>query len=105
MKAPTYADAQAIAKDIIDRYVTDGIDVVHLAYANSARRWCRSRRSTRSSRSPPRAKAEDAAPASLAAVEYEPDEEEILADLSRATSRCRSIARCWRTRPASTARR
>ena len=34
MKAPTYADAQAIAKDIIDRYTTDGIDVVHLAYAN-----------------------------------------------------------------------
>jgi len=34
MKNPTYADALAIAKDIIDRYVTDGIDVVHLAYAN-----------------------------------------------------------------------
>ena len=34
MKAPTYADAQAIAKDLIDRYITDGIDVVHLAYAN-----------------------------------------------------------------------
>src|SRR6478752_1347021 len=34
MKAPTYRDAQAIAKDLIDRYVTDGIDVVHLAYAN-----------------------------------------------------------------------
>src|ERR671929_1922272 len=34
MKAPTYADAQRIAKDIVDRYSTDGIDVVHLAYAN-----------------------------------------------------------------------
>src|SRR5215212_7939667 len=34
MKAPSYADAQAIAKDIIDRYTTNGIDVVHLAYAN-----------------------------------------------------------------------
>src|SRR4029078_2453459 len=34
IKNPSYADAQAIAKDIIDRYVTDGIDVVHLAYAN-----------------------------------------------------------------------
>ena len=34
MKAPSYADAQAIAKDIVDRYITDGIDVVHLAYAN-----------------------------------------------------------------------
>src|SRR6476619_359340 len=34
MKAPAYADAQGIAKDIIDRYTTDGIDIVHLAYAN-----------------------------------------------------------------------
>jgi len=34
MKNPSYAEAQAIAKDIIDRYATDGIDVVHLAYAN-----------------------------------------------------------------------
>src|SRR5438270_10512800 len=33
MKAPTYVDAQKIAHDIIDRYTTDGIDVVHLAYA------------------------------------------------------------------------
>src|SRR6478736_9954907 len=34
MKAPSYADAQAIAKDIIDRFTTDNVDVVHLAYAN-----------------------------------------------------------------------
>src|SRR3954449_11975763 len=34
MKNPSYAEAQSIAKDIIDRYSTDGIDVVHLAYAN-----------------------------------------------------------------------
>ena len=33
MKAPGYADAQAIANDIVDRFTTDGIDVVHLAYA------------------------------------------------------------------------
>src|SRR5437588_8808760 len=33
MKNPSYAEAQAIAKDIIDRYITDGIDVVHLGYA------------------------------------------------------------------------
>src|SRR6185295_6569840 len=33
MKNPSYAEAQAIAKDIIDRFQTDGIDVVHLAYA------------------------------------------------------------------------
>ncbi len=106
MKAPTYADAQAIAKDIIDRYVTDGIDVVHLAYANF--RSTLVQEPTVDQIIPVAAAAPTArtpAPASLAAVEYEPDEEEILADLSRATSRCRSIARCWRTRPASTARR
>ena len=83
MKAPTYADAQAIAKDIVDRYVTDGIDVVHLAYAKfrstlvqeptvdqiipvKAERRCAEAKAHRRR---------------CAAVEYEPDEEEILADL------------------------
>jgi F-type H+-transporting ATPase subunit gamma len=82
MKAPAYADAQAIATDIIDRYTTDGIDVVHLAFATF--------RSTLVQEPvveqiiPVRAPSHDAgqpANASLAAVEYEPDEEEILADL------------------------
>jgi F-type H+-transporting ATPase subunit gamma len=86
MKNPTYAEAQAIAKDIVDRYTTDGIDVVHLAYANF--------RSTlvqeptveqiipivpRKSDEDPQSAARPAGPP--AAVEYEPDEEEILADL------------------------
>ena len=105
MKAPTYADAQAIAKDIIDRYTTDGIDVVHLAYANFrstlvqeptvdqiipvAPRGApttprqRRRRSPRSNMSRTRRKSSPTC--------------------CRATSRCRSIARCSRTRPASTA--
>src|SRR6185503_17102341 len=52
MKSPTYANAQAIAKDLVDRYITDGIDVVHWPTRISARLWCRSRRSSRSSRSP-----------------------------------------------------
>jgi F-type H+-transporting ATPase subunit gamma len=82
MKAPTYADAQAIAKDIVDRYTTDGIDVVHLAYAHF--------RSTLVQEPvveqiiPARAAAAEEqgkGPKSLAMVEYEPDEEEILADL------------------------
>jgi F-type H+-transporting ATPase subunit gamma len=81
MKAPAYADAQAIASDVIDRYTTGGIDVVHLAFANF--------RSTLVQEPvveqiiPVRLPANDAGPASasLAAVEYEPDEEEILADL------------------------
>src|SRR5688572_7334742 len=33
MKFASFADAQAIATDLIDRYQTDGIDVVHLFYA------------------------------------------------------------------------
>jgi F-type H+-transporting ATPase subunit gamma len=82
IKNPSYADAQAVAKDIVDRYTTDGIDVVHLAYANF--------RSTLVQEPvveqiipvvPKAAEQESGKPASLAAVEYEPDEEEILADL------------------------
>jgi F-type H+-transporting ATPase subunit gamma len=82
MKAPTYAHAQAIAKDLIDRYITDGIDVVHLAYANFRSTLVQEPTidqiipvavSTTGEAAPK--------PASQAAVEYEPDEEEILADL------------------------
>ena len=82
MKNPTYAEAQAIAKDIIERYSTDGIDVVHLAYANF--RSTLVQEPTVEQIIPvARGGHEDQAkgPASLAAVEYEPDEEEILADL------------------------
>ncbi len=81
MKAATYADAQAIAREIVDRFSTDGVDVVHLAYANF--------RSTLVQEPvieqiiPIRVPANDAgkAGAASAAVEYEPDEEEILAEL------------------------
>src|SRR4029079_15456742 len=83
MKAPSYADAQAIAKDLIDRYVTDGIDVVHLAYANF--RSTLSQEPTVNQIIPVAPSATEEAPATgktaPAAVEYEPDEEEILADL------------------------
>jgi F-type H+-transporting ATPase subunit gamma len=85
MKAPSYADAQVIAKDIVDRYTTNGIDIVHLAYANF--------RSTLV-QEPVVQQIIPIVPASVAgsaetpvkagppaAVEYEPDEEEILADL------------------------
>jgi F-type H+-transporting ATPase subunit gamma len=81
MKAPTYADAQAIAKDIIDRYVTDGIDVVHLAYANFRSTLVQEPTVDQIIPVPAPATAEGTGPASLAAVEYEPEEEEILADL------------------------
>jgi F-type H+-transporting ATPase subunit gamma len=82
MKAPNYADAQGIAKDIIDRYVTDGIDVVHLAYANFRSTLVQEPTVVQIIPVPPRAGENEAkGPASLAAVEYEPDEEDILNDL------------------------
>ncbi len=85
MKAPTYANAQAIAKDLVDRYITDGIDVVHLAYANFRSTLVQEptveqiipvavKGTEEAALSPARA-------AATAAVEYEPDEEDILADL------------------------
>jgi F-type H+-transporting ATPase subunit gamma len=82
IKNPTYAEAQAIAKDIVERYTTDGIDVVHLAYANFKTTLVQE--PTVDQIIPVKAgetPEANAAPASLAAVEYEPDEEEILADL------------------------
>jgi F-type H+-transporting ATPase subunit gamma len=83
-KVPTYEEALAIAKDIIDRFTADGVDVVHLAYALF--------RSTLLQEptidqiipvAPATTAANDAAKAgtAAAAVEYEPDEEEILAAL------------------------
>src|SRR6476469_1983029 len=82
VKAPSYADAQAIAKDIIDRYQTDGIDVVHLAYANFRSTLVQEPTVDQIIPVAPRAETDQAkGPASLAAVEYDPDEEEILADL------------------------
>jgi F-type H+-transporting ATPase subunit gamma len=83
MKNPSYAEAQAIAKDIIDRYTTDGIDVVHLAYANFRSTLVQEPVIEQIIPVVPRTGEEQprAATAAPAAVEYEPDEEEILADL------------------------
>jgi len=83
VKNPSYAEAQAIAKDIIDRYTTDGIDVVHLAYANFRSTLVQEPVIEQIIPVAPRAAEEQprAATGAPAAVEYEPDEEEILADL------------------------
>jgi F-type H+-transporting ATPase subunit gamma len=86
MKNPSYADAQRIAKDIVDRYSTDGIDVVHLAYANFRSTLVQEPTIEQIIPVAPRASEEPDAvaahkAAAPAAVEYEPDEEEILADL------------------------
>jgi F-type H+-transporting ATPase subunit gamma len=89
IKNPSYMDAQAIAKDIIDRFTTDGIDVVHLAYAIF--RSTLVQEPTISQIIPVAPRTPDEGPdfavaghqagGPPAAVEFEPDEEEILADL------------------------
>jgi F-type H+-transporting ATPase subunit gamma len=82
IKTPGYANAQAIANDIIERYTTDGIDVVHLAYALFKSTLVQE---PVVEQIIPVAPAEPAAAEKTAgapaAVEYEPDEEEILAEL------------------------
>ena len=82
IKQVSFADAQAIANDIIDRYTTDGIDVVHLFYARFQSALVQE--PTQQQIIPvPIAEAGTAGDqsAASAAVEYEPDEEEILAAL------------------------
>jgi F-type H+-transporting ATPase subunit gamma len=89
MKNPSYEDAQRIAKDVIDRYGTDNIDVVHLAYANFRSTLVQEPAIEQiipvapaaSDQGPDFAVAGHKVGTPPAAVEYEPDEEEILNDL------------------------
>src|SRR5438270_6440971 len=83
IKNPSYADAQAVAKDIVDRYITDGVDVVHLAYANFRSTLVQEPVIDQIIPVVPRQFEESgqSKAAAPAAVEYEPHEEEILADL------------------------
>src|SRR5438309_5485888 len=77
IKAPSYADAQAIANDIVDRYTTDGIDVVHLAYATFRSTLVQEPTIEQIIPVGPR-QSDEGAQAKAgppAAVEYEPDEE------------------------------
>jgi F-type H+-transporting ATPase subunit gamma len=79
MKTPGYAVAQAIADDIVERYMTGGIDIVHLAYANF--RSTLVQEPTIDQVIPIAGAGTGSggnAGASDAAVEYEPEEEEIL---------------------------
>jgi F-type H+-transporting ATPase subunit gamma len=78
MKAPAYADAQAIADDIVDRYITDGIDVVHLAYAQFRSTLVQEPLVEQIIPIRPSKTEAKAGPSAHVAIEYEPDEEEIL---------------------------
>ena len=79
IKQVSFADAQAIATDVIDRYMTDGIDVVHLFYARFRSALVQEPVGQQIIPVPPIEEA--AAAPSLAAVEYEPDQDEILTAL------------------------
>ena len=80
MKTAGFADAQAIAKDLVDRYLTDGIDVVHLFYARFQSALVQEPVAQQII-PVPMAEASASGASAGAAVEYEPDEEEILAEL------------------------
>ena len=79
IKQVSFADAQEIAKDVIDRYLTDGIDVVHLFYARFQSALVQEPVGQQIIPVPPVEAGEKAAAG--AAVEYEPDEDEIMAAL------------------------
>jgi F-type H+-transporting ATPase subunit gamma len=80
IKQVSFADAQAVAADVLDRYLTDGIDIVHLFYARFQSALVQEPVGRQIIPVPP-VEAGAAASTSLAAVEYEPDQDEILADL------------------------
>jgi len=81
MKAPGYADAQAIAKDISDRFFSGQFDVAHLAYANFRSTLLQEPTVDQIVPVVPAAAAEAKGNVASAAIEYEPDEEAILAEL------------------------
>ncbi len=80
MKTAAFSDAQAVAKDLVDRYLTDGIDVVHLFYARFQSALVQEPVAQQII-PVPMAEASASGASAGAAVEYEPDEEEILAEL------------------------
>ena len=82
MKTPTYADAQAIAEDLIDRFQTSLFDVAHLAFSEFKSVLAQEPRLDQIIPVIAAAPAAgDKASVASSAVEYEPDEEEILADV------------------------
>ena len=83
MKNPSYDVALKIANDILERFAADGVDVVHLAYANFVSTLVQEPVISQIIPVPPVANTDEATPSggAPAAIEYEPDEEDILAAL------------------------
>jgi F-type H+-transporting ATPase subunit gamma len=81
IKQVSFADAQAVAADIVERYTTDGLDVVHLFYARFRSALVQEPVGQQIIPVPPAGEDSGAAGGVPAAVEYEPEEEEILAEI------------------------
>lgn len=81
IKQVAFADAAEIANDIVDRYTTDGIDVVHLFYARFQSALVQEPVAQQIIPVPATESDGKAAEGVPAAIEYEPDEDEILAEL------------------------
>ena len=81
MKNPSYAVAQAVADDIVDRFESGRFDVAHLAYANFKSTMVQEPTIDQIVPVRPSSQAEDKGASGTAMVEYEPDEEEILSAL------------------------
>lgn len=82
MKNPAYSDAQAIAAEIMSRFDAGQFDVAHLAYSNFRSVLLQEPTVDQIVPVKPAAPtANDSGKVAAAAVEYEPDEEAILADL------------------------
>jgi F-type H+-transporting ATPase subunit gamma len=80
MKEPTYAEAVAIAEDITDRFESGQFDVAHLAYSEFKSVLAQEPQIDQII-PVPAMQGETKAEAASAAVDYEPDEDEILAAL------------------------
>ena len=82
MKAPAFVDARAIAEDLVDRFNTSQFDVVHLAFSEFKSVLVQEPKIKQIFPVVAAPAVEpDKATAAPAAVEYEPDEETILAEL------------------------
>ena len=80
IKQVSFADAQAIATDIVDRFESGEFDVAHLFYAKFKSALVQEPIGQQIIPVPAGEKPAEAS-GNNAAIEYEPDEEEILADL------------------------
>ncbi len=82
MKAPAFADARAITEDLVDRFNTSQFDAIHLAFSEFRSVLVQEPKIKQIFPVVATPFAEsDKAKAAPAAVEYEPDEEAILAEL------------------------